>query len=1138
MTDDINKAAIEAASVLQRRATDPKSSIFVSANAGTGKTEVLVRRVLRLLLQDEPADSILCVTYTKAAATEMRQRLYRRLSAWAVCDKSKLLEDIQGLLGKITPTQKQIENARSLFARILDNENGPQIKTVHSFCQSILKRFPVESGVTPRFGLILDFERDQLIQDCFFELMEKNVPPISQSLDLLNQQTDESQIFEHIKTWLQPENQYALHQMADDPAMYQHYADNLARDLDHNIEDDNTSLLDEIISALDEKSLTPIADMLASGGVNQQKRGDKITTWLALNLEDRRIDIDQLIDVFLKKGDRQRYSKYSDKEIDKSFPNAVSLQEPVIEACETFIKKRSALRCFDISKALCQLAIEFYKIFQEKKATKSVLDYDDLILKTKRFLEKDNLSIEWVMFKLDQSIDHLLVDEAQDTNPEQWHVLKSLYDSFFDNVEATPHRTVFVVGDYKQSIYSFQGARPEIFFKQQEELKQKSQEVNKAFDSIDFTLSFRSSSAILTFVDQVMQSENITGIGENYLPHDVCKNKAGLVEIWPITKEDSPPKPPYFDVPPSKDADADDNAANEHANKVAKHIKSLLEGSERAHFGCEIKPEDIMVLFRKRDSFFMLFLSALAREDVPVAGADRVILNRRIEIQDLLALADVCLLPEDDLQLACLLKSPLIGLGENQLLELAAHRGDKSLYQILKTHNGAVTDFGHAATKIRLWREQSRELPVFEFFNSILVKGGRADFHSRLGAEVDDNLNGFLLKAREDNTKGRAGLFHFVQAFRHDKNEIKREQDTTDNARGVKVMSIHGAKGLEAKIVYLPDMLKPRLAPDTLVGDENGLYWPSSSDPPPPKIAELKEKAKTKKREENDRLLYVALTRAEQALFISGWGRSRIRMIEESWFEGLETALKLCDGVVQDDESKLRLTSGTPETESPPTSHVDKKEIAVPTPTWWTSPPPAQALPVRPLTPSYLGVPDQVISFSQASREHALDRGSYVHKLFEHLPLIASDLRLAAALRIAENFPAIKSEAEELFHQAFSIIDAPQHASLFAPEALSEVSISGLIGTMTTEGQIDRLGFDGDKVILADFKTGMPPKSEADISQNYKRQMAIYGALVQQIYPNKQIICQLIWTQSCAVSLISEAVRQEEINRIIGPSSP
>ena len=1142
MTEPIvDHQAGETASLLQVAASDPERSVFVSANAGTGKTQVLTMRVLRLLLSGVAPDTILCVTYTKAAAAEMKSRLYERLSNWAICEQVDLVDEMRKL-GERRPSQTQIQTARSLFAHILDHEDGPRIETVHSFCQAVLKRFPIEANVPPDFQLLSEMDSERLLTDCFFSLLEQaghiQDVKLAEALSVLTQQTDETQAIKHIKSYMR--NRRQVDRLADDPLGFSAYETELRGLLEITspvgLQTEEQKLADDIR----QMPLARIAEALLKGSSTQAGRGQRLQLWLEQNGASLPVDLTGLLALFTT-STGARLKRMTDKQVDSHDPDCLILQNQVADRLQLFFETKSAERCVQLSLSLARVSAAVYRQFQARKLASGRLDYEDLIFFTETLLSQEQM-MAWVRWKLDQGINHLLIDEAQDTSPAQWSLLNKLSEPFFDGDEDSKDRTVFAVGDFKQSIYSFQGANPQTFADSQTQFTTRAEAVRKPFDVIDFALSFRSSRAVLKFVDSVMTAEEVSGLGNApYQPHDVFRTgMAGLVEVWPVQAGADKVVLPMFDAP---DLLVEEDSDTRHAREVVVHIKALLDGAETDLFGREIRPQDILILLRRRDSFFALLRAELERANIPVAGADRIVLNNQIEILDLLALGDVCLLPDDDLQLACLLKSPLIGLDEDELFELAAHRGDASLFDALAEAATKSARLSAAGEKLNRWLGLADQLPVFEFFSVVLTEGGRRAFHQRLGPAVDDSLNAFLLQAREHGQQGQAGLSHFLTFFRQGGSEIKRDMDMQD-AGQVRVMSVHGAKGLEAPIVYLPDMLRATQPSDSLVQAESGLFWPSGQAAPLAMIDQLKQHNKQVRQEEDFRLLYVALTRARQALFISGWEKPRQRMLEQSWYHLLSRQIAGCDGAVQTETGIWRLE--TPGEDAPlddQKGRPDKQDEGA-VPQWYQNMPPAEPTPAYPLVPSDLGAADQAVLFTAEDRQAALLRGQFVHKLFEVLPEMSPDLWAEAARTIAASMitsvPSAKRShmksavlTDQLIHQAMSVMTDPRLAALFGPGSLAEVSLSGTVGERIVQGQVDRLMVGDDEVLLADFKTGTPPEDEDSIPERYIRQMAVYADILAQIYPDKVIICWVVWTQTVRISCVDEAKRKATLRALL-----
>ena len=1111
------------ATMLQAEASRPDQSVIVSANAGTGKTKVLTQRVLRLLLSGAHPDTILCVTFTKAAAAEMRHRLYESLADWAIWSESKLLAHFAEI-GEARPTQEQIKIARNLFAHILDHEDGPRIETVHSFCQSVLSRFPLEAGVPPHFQLASDIEAAGLCQDSFYRVVSRPSPALIEDVAHLSGWVDDSNLSDYVRQVVS--NRDLVTPYANDPHALARF-DNYMKDELGLFDPARLEMLaEETVAELQRHKIGEVAEMLLHGGAIVQKRGHKITQWYALQDSVKPSHLAVLVEAFFtQKG--EQYKTYSSKALDEIYPDCAARQQPIIDILEAYVQNKVGAMCRRLSLALARLSAETFRQFQSEKALYGLLDYDDLIYFTEALLSQDQM-MAWVRWKLDNGINHLLVDEAQDTSPTQWTLLRKLSDPFFETSDDDEKaRTFFAVGDFKQSIYSFQGADPLVFETTTSAIFNAAKAGQKPVKKIPFTRSFRSSAAVLQFVDKVMGDTRISGAGEHYQPHDIEKEAIpGLVEVWPITVGEGRDEAPSFFPPALADQHS---AETKHADKVAAHIAGLISGHD-SHLG-PVAPGDILILLRKRDRFSALLRAALQAAGLPVAGADRLTLNSQIEIQDLLALGDVCLLPEDDLQLAALLKSPLLGCDEEALLSLAASRGKQSLFEALMRHDGAADSYGSACEALARWRSMADQMPVFEFYSAVLTQGGRAAFHHRLGASVDDSLNAFLLRAREHGKTGSSGLSHFLSEFRQGGGDIKRDMDAKAGT-DIRIMTIHGAKGLEAPIVYLPDMLASPKPAERIVMSEHGVFLCPGAVFRPDFFEQAKSLTKGQQYEEEDRLLYVALTRARNALFISGWQQLRRRKNEGSWYQLASDIIADLLQTQASDEQVMRYQTGQRE-------DVEAQKIEAPLhsgaiPSWYTTPPQVEPTPLRPLTPSDLGDSDIVMPFSASNRIQARLTGTFAHQLLEILPRLSPEHWDVASARLSASYqtgrqPLSPENCQKTIADVKALIAAPRWQALFAADALCEAPVVGTVRGLSVSAQIDRMLITDSHIIIADFKTGRPPHHNEATPTAYCRQMALYGALLAEIYPDKEISCWLIWTQDLSERQVTAKQRADII---------
>ena len=1113
------------ASRRQAAASDPGSSVFVSANAGTGKTKLLTDRVLRLMLAGAPPDSILCVTYTRAAAAEMRNRISGMLARWTVSTGEDLLKDLSGM-GIATPSQAMLARARSLFAEILDNDDGPRVETVHSFCQSVLRRFPIEAGIVPQAELADDFEQARLKAEARDSLLRGADPALSGMIGRIAAQTSEGNAETILNELLTREDRIAEPDMM--ARLQAHFTE--TRGIDPAA--DPAAMVGGVVDQLDVEGLRAAAAALAASGVaTQMRRAAKMTAWLGEDGTGRNRHIDRLVDALFTGGRPLAERSLSNAAIREAFPGIVAVQQAAQDALSDMIAAQAAHRCYQLTTALYEFGRAFHGLYDRLKSQRGLLDYDDLIRLTDTMLGQGEAA-QWVGWKLDNGIRHMLLDEAQDTSPAQWRLLRRLSDEFFEEGDDPASgdegpRTLFVVGDFKQSIYSFQGADPAVMGQNRVDLQARAGTRRVPWREVGLDVSFRSARPVLDLVNRAVPS--LSGINDPRMPEfqdhrSARRDAGGFVELWPVVEEDEArPGPPAF-APPEISQPRD--AAALSAARVAERLAGWI-GRRAMPSGQMMRAGDIMVLLRSRGRYHRLLLAALQQAGIPVAGADRMTLEDQIEIQDLLALGDVMGLPEDDLQLAALLKSPLFGIDEEQLFALAHGRGTRTLHARLMAHAGGEDALGAAADRLIRYRRLADDTSVFGFYSSVLIET-RQEFRRRLGPAVDETLDHFLGLAQDFGVAGGVSLTAFLAQVRGSGGEVRRDMDSGGGGE-LRVMTIHGAKGLEAPVVVLPDMLSPASGrPDQLVSDpQTGFVYWAPGALRPDFVTAARDDARARQQEEENRLLYVALTRARDGICIGGWQAKNRRTLEGSHYEVLASAIAGMDGAETVDDGTVRVETGgslaiSPDGPATPPVLVERK----PVPDWLFAAAADEPRPPRPLRPSQpdgrasgLRAPGQRIGTASS----ALARGRLAHKLFEVLPAVPVDGRARVMEQLlAAHRDVPDAAARQLADEVRAVMELPDLAPVFGPDALAEVSVSGVVGGAGVAGQIDRLHVDEARVLVADFKTGSRP---ARAPVEYRRQMALYAALLEQIYPDRQVVTWLVWTEDRSIEEIDRTAR-------------
>ncbi|PHZ83954.1 double-strand break repair helicase AddA [Paremcibacter congregatus] len=1109
----------------QKRASDPTASVWVAASAGTGKTFVLTNRVLRILLNGTRPERILCLTFTKAAAAEMANRLNKRLGQWVTCSDADLRRDITDLTGH-APRPDEQDQARKLFAQVLEVPGGLKIQTIHAFCQSLLGRFPLEAGIAPHFQVMdertaldhLARARDAVLTEAQAAIN----PALAEALAYISRKVTETTFGELIRELIGQRS--GLEQMLGRVRLVAQAISAMENLLGLSRGDTRESL---IAAACEEENfsgagLRQAVETLLGGSAANQKTAALMAGWLGAP-DDRRERFEGYKSAYLTTKGEIRKSLMP-KKLAESCPGGLAAMEAEADRLQALDGKLKLVTLLDNSRALLSLGAAMMTAFRDSKKRHAVMDYDDLILKVTDLISREGIA-DWILYKLDGGIDHILIDEAQDTNPEQWRVVKALAEEFFTGEgQGEAVRTLFAVGDVKQSIYSFQRADPKEFVDNRLTFEEKSAAVDHSFHNVNLALSFRSTAAVLSLVDQVFIAAD-SRIALSFSPDEIRHlpsrvGHAGLVEVWDTSAPDVLPDPDDWQPPviqqPSHAPEM------KVALRIADRIKLWLDTGEILEAqGRPIRAGDIMILVRRRTAFDDYMIRALKARDIPVAGQDKMLLSEQIAVMDLMAVGQLVLLPDDDLTLAVVLKSPLVGFSEEDLYDLAYGRRG-SLWAALLTRKDERDSFRRAHEFLTNLTNFADQAPPFEFYSHLLTSlRGREKLLARLGEEANDPIDEFLQLAMGYEANNISSLQGFLSWVEQGNVEIKRDMEQGQDQ--VRIMTVHGAKGLQAPIVFLPDTCQVPSKGSRLLWADGLLFWPQKSDYELGPCAEARAAINLNRDQEYLRLLYVALTRAEDRLYITGWDGKRERS-ENCWYDRIKAALSDMDGVrAGDDSDDYLLRYHCPQEAVLPGEEARTTEMRAtqPLPPWAKSLPPAEPSPVRPLSPSRPEEEEPAVqspllaSAVKARDQSRFHRGRLIHRLLEILP----DMAVVRQAQAAEEFlsqPAYDLAAEDIAgitKQIMGILSDPAFAAVFGPGSRAEVPIVGLVGATPVSGQVDRLVVTEDSILVVDYKTNRPPPFDvADVSRLYLRQMAAYRAVLRDIYPDKEITCMLLWT--------------------------
>jgi ATP-dependent helicase/nuclease subunit A len=1148
----------DAVRAAQARASDPASSAFVSANAGSGKTHVLVQRVIRLLLSGVPPEKILCITFTKAAAANMAERVFSTLGHWITLDDDALDAAIRAA-GLTRPDARLRMRARELFACALETPGGLKVQTIHALCTRLLQQFPFEANVPARFQVLDDRDQNEMMERAnlavLLEAARDPESPAGRALNVAMASAADVTFKDVVREACLSRDHFMA--WTDAAGHADAAAAQMSAALGVNAEDRIDDVERLIVDGphLPRARWKAIATVLDTGAKSDQGQAARLRE--ALLFSDS-TQVDEYLGVFLTDERAPRKSVLTKRFCDNN-PAIAGLFDAEILRIGPLIEKRRAIITRDRSQALLYIATAAAANYRREKQARGLLDFDDLIDKTLAML--DGGASGWVHYKLDRGVDHVLIDEAQDTSPRQWDIVAHLISEFTSGQGARDGvvRTVFAVGDEKQSIFSFQGAAPHEFDARRRALRKKFEDAGLKFDPVSFTYSFRSGPTILQSVDHVFRDETIYRSihAENAYPVHESLADAGpsLIELWELAEADGRPDIEGWRAP--FDGVSVTSPEVKLAKRIQGEIKRLVEsGTLTGHEGARrpLRYGDMLVLVRRRGNAFDAVIQALKHANIPVAGADRLKLTEHIAIIDLMNLADALLLPQDDLALAVALKSPLFGLGDDDLFTLAWQRKG-SLRRALRDHAATAERFKEALVRLDACERRFAAETPFAFYAWLLGgDGGRQRILRRLGHEATDALDEFLELALGYERKAPASLQGFMAWLRAADTEVKRDMEISRDE--VRVMTVHGAKGLEAPVVFLVDTTtspsdtqRLRLihlprggaaphGPDVVI-------WAGRKADDPQGVAAARTAMLGETEDEYRRLLYVAMTRAADRLIVGGCLPGNMNSVRKlSWYDliskgldksGLQLqAVETASGLVKR-YSRLADVAG-PVT---PTA-VPATAVPIALPAWLRMPAPPEAPAghfLRPSDPAEQEGHRVRTGESIRERARALQRGILVHRLLQSLPDLARERRRDAARRYLDRNAGDWSEADRatLADGVMGLINDPRFASVFAPGSRAEVSIVGRL-TRTgrppalVSGQIDRLVVTPGEVLIVDFKTNhAPPGKAAEAPSAYVRQLALYRAVLGKLYPGRAVRAALLWTETPELMEISAPALDTEL---------
>jgi ATP-dependent helicase/nuclease subunit A len=1053
--------------------------------------------------------------------------------------------------------------ARELFACALETPGGLKVQTIHALCTRLLQQFPFEANVPARFAVLDERDQAEMMERANLKVLldasRDPQSPAGRALDIAMASAADVTFKDVVREACLSRDHFMAWTDGAGSASAAMAQVSAALGVDSRARLDDVER--EIVDGphLPRSRWEHLAAILDTGSKSDTDQAARLREALVFSGSEQ---VDAYLDVFLTEALTPRKSVVTKKFCDNN-PAVARLFAAETSRIGPLIERRRALTIRDRTQSLLIIATAVAANYRREKQERGLLDYDDLIDKTLQML--DRVSSSWVHFKLDRGVDHVLIDEAQDTSPRQWDIVAHLISEFTTGEGARDgvRRTIFAVGDEKQSIFSFQGAVPREFDLQGRELQRKFKEAQLQFERLAFKHSFRSGTAILQSVDHVFRDETIYRSihAENAYPLHEALPDAGpsLIDLWALELPD-----PRQDIEGWRapfDAVSETSPEVRLARRIQAEIKGLIAADTMTGNAGNRRPlryGDVLVLVRRRGNAFDAVIQALKHANIPVAGADRLKLTEHIAIIDLMNLADALLLPQDDLALAVALKSPLFGLTDDDLFKLAWERKG-SLRHALSEHAATNNKFEAALGRLKACEARTMRDTPFAFYAWLLGgDGGRSRILRRLGHEANDALDEFLELALGYERKAPASLQGFMAWLRAADTEVKRDMEISRDE--VRVMTVHGAKGLEAPVVFLVDTTTSpadttrlklvRMPTGNAAPHAPGVVvWAGKKAEDPPAVASARAVMLGETEDEYRRLLYVAMTRAADRLIVAGCmpgNRNVLRPL--SWYDLIEKGLGNSglhmqnvpppDGVVKR-FSRLEDTSpaaGAAAVQIPP--------AAIPLPAWLRMPAPRERLAehfVRPSDPAEQTGHVVRTGESTQLRARALQRGKLVHRLLQSLPDIAIERRQQAAARyLARNADGWnEDDRAALTTQVLSLIGDIRFAAVFAPGSRAEVSIVGRVDrqgrpSALVSGQIDRLALTPAEVLIVDYKTNhAPPLTIAEAPAAYIRQLALYRAVLARLYPQRPVRAALLWTETPEMTEIPAPALDAQLAAII-----
>jgi ATP-dependent helicase/nuclease subunit A len=1064
-----------AAKIMNPEIMDITASLWISASAGTGKTKSLIDRLLALLLNGVAPHKILCLTYTRAAAAEMLGRLGKYLYDLHHMSDNRLKNE----LANMGFGENFFPIARSLYEKSLSSSDWVQIKTIHSFCLGIIEKFPVETGLLPGIKLCDEYQRQQMLSEIMTAVLrdKKNHPP----LELLSNYTNNAfGIIEQNIASIAKQNW----KIGNFSRLYADFFDVPLEDLALDSRELDILLLNKFFSDQYPKIFRELAEILSTGKSSDMAKAKNFEKSAAHSTSD-------FLDAIFTRELTLRDKLYT-QDIAKRRPDFPDRLQKIVQLAQEFLEEKKKCVSARVNAAFFSIAEQVLEGFKSLKQQNHCIDFDDVIAITANLLH----NMEWVLYKTDGGVDHVLIDEAQDTSPAQWEIIKTMTDEFFCNYGSS--QTVFVVGDEKQSIYSFQGADFKLFQQMREYFKKRSESNGQKFFDVVLKKSYRSTGNILSFVDDVFRAHFPK------VEHESARSAdGGVVEVIDLFENDPSEEEKTWKIIKSDDqpVTADKKLSLHVARLISDAIaKGVFVPSRKR----PAKAADFLILFRRRDRKIMKSITdALKEFNIPVTGIDKVLLKEELIVEDLVTLAKFAVFPWDDLACARVMKSPIVGMTEEELLAACVRRKDMHLWDYLLKSDTLCHKY--SLSELKKHQANAFRLSAGDFFMTALTNGLRERFIARLGTKCLDVLYEFLNVVAEYESKSTASLQSFLEWFLRFEKEIKRESFGNENA--VKLMTAHASKGLQAPFVLLADCHFSKTKNDGILKTNDALLlWDFPQDMDgrilrAKPIEQLRQEQSLRDVEESKRLLYVALTRAEDFLYIFGQKDAANKKLSDTCWYNIVTAAVGEKFTASTRHNHALKISGeyvwAPETHPEPT------------------PPSSGAISLPPWFFEKLEEPSAIPTKIEGKSTEII-YGDCVHMLLSEVQKYPRTLFETFSRHLLDKFELDDNLKNNAQAEVQRLLAMSEYDFIFDENSLAEVPFfhNG------QEGRFDRIAFPKpNEIWIIDFKTG-PMKKE--IPANYREQLSFYKNAARTMYPNKNIKTGILWTSAAKLTMLPD----------------